>query len=271
MARAYAGDMARLPLENRVAVITGASAGIGAAIARDVVALGAQVVVNARRMDRLEALVGELGRSRAIAVAGDCARPETIQRMLDAARDGHGGGSREADLVVVNAGRGLGGSVMNSDVSKWQELINTNYVAAALLIRESGLRMLKSIGGRTGPGVVDAPRDIVVLGSVVGKHVSPFSSMYGSTKFALHGLTEGVRREMGPKGVRVTMVAPGFVESEFQGVAGYDSAWFEEVTQRIGPVLSPQDVARTVSFIAQQPPAVHLSEVFMRPTRQDYP
>ena len=84
------------------------------------------MVVNARRMDRLEALVWELGRSRAIAVAGDCARPETIQRMLDAARDGHGGGSREADLVVVNAGRGLGGSVINIDVSKWYELINTN-------------------------------------------------------------------------------------------------------------------------------------------------
>lgn len=263
--------MTSLPLEYRVAVVTGASAGIGAAIARDLVACGAKVVINARRLDKLEALVSELGRSRAIAVAGDCSRPEVIQRMLDAARDGHGGGVREADLVVVNAGRGLGGSVMNSDVTKWQELISTNYVAAALLIREAGNRMLKAVAGRSGPGVVDAPRDIVVIGSVVGKHVSPFSSMYGSTKFALHGLTEGVRRELGPKGIRVSMVAPGFVESEFQSVAGYDPAWFNEVSQRIGPVLSANDVAKTVSFVAQQPPAVHLAEIFLRPTRQDYP
>jgi NADP-dependent 3-hydroxy acid dehydrogenase YdfG len=112
---------------------------------------------------------------------------------------------------------------------------------------------------------------MIVLGSAVGKHVSPFSSMYGGTKFAVHGMVEGVRRELGPKGIRVTLLAPGFVASEFQDVAGYDPKWFEEVVARIGPVLTPQDVARTAVFIASQPAHVHLSDALLRPTRQDYP
>ena len=263
--------MTKPPLEFRIAVITGASAGIGRAIAEHLVSLGARVVINARRADRLEAFASSVGHSRAISVAGDAAEPEILRRMLDAARDGHGGGVREADLVVVNAGRGLGGSVITSDTAAWAELLRTNITAAALLIREAGKRMLKAAEGRSGPVLVDAPRDIIVIGSTVGRHVSPFSSMYGATKVAVHGMTEGVRRELGPKGVRVSLVEPGFVESEFQGVAGYDPAWFNEVKGRIGPVLQPADVARTVGFIAQQPPSVHVADVLIRPTRQDYP
>jgi NADP-dependent 3-hydroxy acid dehydrogenase YdfG len=95
--------------------------------------------------------------------------------------------------------------------------------------------------------------------------------MYGSTKFAVHGMVEGVRRELGPKGIRVTIVAPGFVVSEFQSVAGYEDAWFSQIKDKIGPPLAPDDVARVITFIAAQPPAVHISEITVRPTRQDYP
>ena len=125
--------------------------------------------------------------------------------------------------------------------------------------------------GRTGPAVLTHPRDIVVLGSTVGRHISPFSSMYGSTKFAVNSLAEAARRELGPKGIRVTLVEPGFVVSEFQGVAGYDPEWFKGVVERIGPVLTPADVARTVGFIVSQPAAVHINDIVIRPTRQDYP
>jgi NADP-dependent 3-hydroxy acid dehydrogenase YdfG len=95
--------------------------------------------------------------------------------------------------------------------------------------------------------------------------------MYGSTKFGVHGLTEGVRRELGPKGVRVSLVEPAFVVSEFQGVAGYKDEWFKGVLEKFGPVLEPSDVARMVSFIVGQPPAVHVGNVLVRPTRQEYP
>jgi NADP-dependent 3-hydroxy acid dehydrogenase YdfG len=95
--------------------------------------------------------------------------------------------------------------------------------------------------------------------------------MYGSTKFAVHGLTEGLRREVAPKGIRVTLVEPGFVVSEFQGVAGYKEEWFKGVVDRIGPVLEPADVARAVTFVCSQPAHVHAGDVLIRPTRQDYP
>ncbi|MFZ4574403.1 MAG: SDR family oxidoreductase [Phycisphaerales bacterium] len=257
-------------LSDRISVVTGASAGIGAAIVRALVDNGAAVVANARRADKLDAMVKAWG-PRTAAAAGDCADHAVIAKMLDAAKAGFGGGARDADLIVVNAGRGLNGSVMTSDQSQWEEMIRTNLLGAAALIRAAGERMLRTNEGKTGPAVLDRPRDIVVIGSTVGRHVSPFSSMYGATKFGLHGLVEGARRELGPKGIRVTLIEPGFVESEFQGVAGYDPKWVAEVFARIGPVLGPDDVARLVTFVASQPAFVHVSDLLIRPTRQDYP
>lgn len=265
-------------MRGRIAVVTGASAGIGRAVAEDLFAAGCHVVVNARRAERLAALRDELrakypaSGARCEVCAGDAGEGATVESLLDAARS-MGDGRREADLVVVNAGRGLKGSVVDSDPEQWEELVRTNVLGAARLIRASGVRMAREIAGDAGEGRgwTDRARDIVVLGSVVGRHVSPFSSMYGSTKFAVHAMVEGTRRELGPKGVRVTLVEPGFVVSEFQGVAGYDPAWFTGVVERIGPVLTPADVARMVAFVASQPAAVHVSDVLVRPTRQDYP
>ncbi|MFZ2874555.1 MAG: SDR family oxidoreductase [Phycisphaerales bacterium] len=255
-------------LKSRIAIVTGASAGIGLEVARDLVAQGARVVLNARRKERLDEVAAGLPHGSAAVEAGDASDLSVIRRVLDRAR---GAFKAEADLIVINAGRGLNGSVMTSDTSQWEEMVRTNYLGCAYLLREAGHRMLAAVGGVTGPACVASPRDIIVLGSTVGRHVSPFSSMYGSTKFAVHGLVEGARRELGPKGIRVSLIEPGFVESEFQGVAGYDRAWFEGVKERIGPVLQPPDVARTVTFIAQQPPGVHVSDMLIRPTRQDYP
>jgi NADP-dependent 3-hydroxy acid dehydrogenase YdfG len=261
-------------LSSRVAVVTGASAGIGEAIAREFVASGAQVVLNARRAERLDAICTELNRGLAIPAAasapGDAADDATIAAMLNTAKRQFG---READLVVVNAGRGLKGSVSDSDVSQWEELLRTNIMAAARLMRAAAKRMLEDKSRDVDSQVpwTSHPRDIVIIGSIVGRHVSPFSSMYGATKFAVHGMAEGLRRELGPKGVRVSLVEPGFVTSEFQGVAGYDPTWYEGVLGKIGPVLSPSDVARTVAFAASLPAHVHVSDWIVRPTRQDYP
>ncbi|MBL8991149.1 MAG: SDR family oxidoreductase [Phycisphaerae bacterium] len=259
------------PLKNRIAVVTGASAGIGQAIARALAAQGARVVVNARRQEPLGALVREIGAARATAVAGDASDPTVITRMLDEARARFGD---EADLVVVNAGRGLNGSVLTSDTRQWEEMVRTNLLGAAHLIRQAAGRMAAMVPPDQthlrGAWLARA-RDIVVIGSVVGRNVSPFSSMYGSTKFAVHGLVEGARRELSPRGVRVTLVEPGFVVSEFQEVAGYDAGWFQGVLEKIGPALTPDDVARAVAFIAQQSAHVHVADVLIRPTRQDYP
>lgn len=254
-------------LQGRSAVVTGASAGIGRAIATHLAKAGAGLVVNARRKGPLDELAASLGSNVRI-VAGDCADQTVIDGVLDAAKGEDG---READLVVVNAGRGLNGSSITSDPAEWEEMIRTNLIGAARLIRAAGLRMVKASEGKSGASLLASPRDIIVIGSVVGRHVSPFSSMYGATKFAVHGLVEGTRRELGPKGIRVTLIEPGFVESEFQGVAGYDPKWVTEVFDRIGPVLKPDDVARMITFVATQPAHVHVSDILLRPTRQDYP
>lgn len=266
-------------LATRIALVTGATAGIGRAIALDLVAQGARVVVNARRADKLHAFVGELNRGRPEPVAasapGDAADQATIDLSLAMGEKSFG---RTPDAIIINAGRGLKGSPTDSDPAQWEDLIRTNLLGAARLMRSAAHRMLAELGAANAAGVggnKDAwqsrPRDIVVIGSIVGRHVSPFSSMYGSTKFAVHGLTEGLRRELAPKGIRVTLVEPGFVVSEFQGVAGYDPAWFDTIVERIGPVLQPEDVARPISFLLAQPAHVHISDFIVRPTRQDYP
>lgn len=260
-------------LDDRVAIVTGASAGIGLAIAKELVRLGARVVINARRADRLDAVAAELnhpGRQpRCVAMPGDCAQQPVIEAMLDAARRAF---AADADAVIVNAGRGLAGSALTSDPAQWEEMLRTNIIGAARLMRTAAQRMLASLEGDPDPlAWRRRPRDIVVIGSIVGRHVSPFSSMYGGTKFAIHAVTEGLRRELAPKGVRVSLAEPGFVISEFQGVAGYTPDWFSSVKDRIGPVLQPEDVARAVAFGLCQPAHVHLSDWILRPTRQDYP
>lgn len=253
--------IAEPPLKGRSAVVTGASAGIGRAIAVDLARAGASVVVNARRKEKLDAMVGELENlgAQATAVAGDAADPGVIRRMLEAAHELHA----PADLVVANAGRGLGGSALTSDREQWEEMIRINLTGLADLLRAAGAQMIKQN--------TDAPRDLVVLGSTVGRHVSPFSSMYGATKFAANSLAEATRRELGPQGVRVTLIEPGIVVSEFQSVAGYSGDLVKGFHEKFGPLIEPEDVARTITFIASQPAHVHINDVVIRSTRQDYP
>ncbi len=256
-------------LKDRIAVISGASAGIGRAVAMDLAERGARVVLNARREDRLRELRDEIGENDAEIVAGDAGDAKVVDEMLDAARERFG---READLVVVNAGRGLAGSVFTSDASEWEDLIRTNLLGAALLMRAAARRMVEA-GPKTedGDAWLRSPRDIVVLGSNVGRHISPFSSMYGGTKFALHSLAEAMRREIGPRGVRVSLIEPGVVKSEFQSVAGYDPKSFGEFMERIGPVLEPADVARLIGFVVSQPAHIHINDAVIRAVRQEYP
>ncbi|MEM8836129.1 MAG: SDR family oxidoreductase [Planctomycetota bacterium] len=257
------------PLAGRVAAVTGASAGIGRAIALDLARGRAAVAVNARRAERLEALVQEIegAGGRAVAVAGDAGEASTAVRVLDGAREAFGA---DPDLVVVNAGRGLSGSPITSDREIWESMFRTNVIGAAHLIREAATRM-KEMTSVEGGAWLQKPRDIVILASTVGKHISPFSSMYGSTKFAIGSIAEAVRRELAPEGIRVSQISPAIVRSEFQDVAGYDPEQFGAFMESIGPVLEPEDISRLVSFMVSQPANVSLNDVVIRGTRQEYP
>ena len=248
------------PLENRRALVTGASAGIGRAVALDLARAGAGVVVSARRRGRLDDLVGEIESAggRALAVEADASDDGAIEAMWRAAREWAGG---PPDLVVVNAGRGLQGGVLSSDESAWADMFRLNVLGAMRLMRLAAAALRERAG----------PRDVVVIGSVVGTNVSPFSGAYGATKFAVEAAAEALRREVGPGGVRVTVVKPGVVESEFQDVAGYDEENFGKVVAKFGAMLQPADVARCVRFAVEQPANVHVNQLTLRPVGQDYP
>ena len=258
-----------IQLDDRVALITGATAGIGAATAREFSRLGAKVIINGRRVETLKALEqeidDEMGVETAVCVPGDCADEDVIQRMLQAGPDHFG---RRVDLVVVNAGRGLAGSVASSDLQEWDEVIRTNLLAAARLMREAASDMTANGGPQDW---TSTPRDIMVIGSTVGKHISPFSSMYGSTKAAVGSLAEALRRELAPEGIRVSLIAPGIVRSEFQAVAGYTDDLTATFDEKFGPLLEPEDIARTLAFMASQPAHVCVGDIVLRATRQDYP
>ncbi|MEO1715823.1 MAG: SDR family oxidoreductase [Planctomycetota bacterium] len=265
-------------LDGRIAIITGASAGIGEALARDCVREGAKVVINARREAKLQELARELGESNVACVAGDAADEGVIVELLDAPAKRFGA---DADLVVVNAGRGLRGSVYDSNTDEWEEMLRINVLGASRLMRAAAHRMVKA-WPEAGTDAFEAKwketvesgapsRDIVVLGSTVGRHISPFSSMYGSSKFAVNSLAEALRRELAGKGIRVTLVEPGVVRTEFQESAGYEMEGFGAFMDRVGPVLRAEDISRSIVFAASQPPAVHVNDIMIRPTRQEYP
>lgn len=112
--------------------------------------------------------------------------------------------------------------------------------------------------------------DIVVIGSVVGRHISPVSGVYGSTKFAIGSLAEALRREVCAHGVRVSLVMPGIVRSGFQKVAGYGDA-FDKLTASVGTLLDPQAIGEGIRWLLALPPHVNVNEIMIRPTGQAYP
>ena len=248
-------------LAGKTAIVTGASSGIGRATALALVRSGAAVVINARRKERLDELAAEIAAlgGRALVVAGDAGITGDIDLLLDRAVHWDEGGGKY-DIVVVNAGRGLAGGILGSDESQWQQLYQVNVLGAAHLLRRAGQYMVQRKSG-----------DIVVIGSVVGKNISPFSGFYGSSKFAIGAIAEGLRREICPHGVRVSVVMPGIVISEFQDVAGYDAENFGKGIAQFGKLLDPQAIADGIHWLLTLPPHVNVNEIMIRPTGQSYP
>lgn len=248
----------------RIAVVTGATSGIGEATARKLVAAGFAVVGNGRNAGKLAALESELG-GAFCGVAGDAADDTVLERLFAEAGKRFGG---PADIVVANAGRGLGGSVKDADLAQFEDLLKINVTGTLALLQKAARKM---VAARQNVSPPDSAADIVITGSVVGRHISPFSAVYGASKFAVHALAEGLRRELGPKGIRVSLVEPGLVLSGFQAAAGYSDEMVRNFDERFGPLLGGDDVANAIHYIVTQPAHVHISDLVVRPTRQDYP
>ena len=249
------------PLSGKTAIVTGSSSGIGYATASTLAQAGAAVVIHARRKERLDGLASAITSQggKALAVAGDASVQTDIDLLVDRALSWDEGGCK-VDIVVVNAGHGLAGGILGSEESRWQETYQINVLGAAHLMRRAGQYMVQRKGG-----------DIVVLGSVVGRNISPFSGFYGSSKSAIGAIAEGLRREICPYGVRVSLVMPGVVLSEFQSVAGYNEENFGKGVAQFGKLLEPQAIADGIYWLLTLPPHVNVNEIMIRPTGQSYP
>ncbi len=194
----------RPKFKNEVILITGASSGIGKALAREFAERGASLVLMARRKDRIQELSKELQLkgTRAIALEGDVNQEADLQRVVSSAREVFG----KIDVVIANAGFGVAGRLERLTVEDYRRQFETNFFGVLKTIYAT-LSDLKSSKGR-----------LVIVGSVAGHVGLPESTPYASSKFAVRGLAEGLHFELKSSEIRVTLISPGFVDSEIRKV-----------------------------------------------------
>jgi NADP-dependent 3-hydroxy acid dehydrogenase YdfG len=221
-----------------VFLITGASTGIGAAVARQAAGAGYRLVLAARSRDKLDELAGELGADRALAVATDVMVWEDNERLAQAALDAFG----RIDVVFANAGFGAKRGFLEESPEHWRDMVLTNVLGCAFTIRA------------TLPAVREATGHFLLTSSVAGRVALP-GSLYSSTKWAVTGMGQSLRGELEGSGVRVTLIEPGMVDTPF-----FDNP--------VSGALRDDDIANAVMYAVSQPPHVDVSELLIRPVRQ---
>ena len=229
--------------EGKVLFITGASMGIGAAVARLAVQAGYRVVLTARSLDRLEALAAELGSDNALALKVDVTEWTDLEAAVQATLARFG----RLDAAFANAGFTAGaGRYASGDPTpdEWKSMILTNVLGAALTARA------------TLPEIIKARGHFFLVGSVAGRVANP--GPYSATKWAVSGMGDSIRKEVSGQGVRVTIIEPGRVDTEFWR-NGKPEAQF----------LHEDDVARAVMYALTQPEHVAINELLIRPTTQE--
>lgn len=250
----------RRPLAGRTAVVTGATSGIGEATARQFAAAGASLALVGRREERLVSLSTELreGGATVATVAADLARRGAAAELAARVRDQLG----PVDLVVANAGVMLPAPFASADQDAWNQMLDIN--VRGLL--ETGQAFAADL---LAAGADGRPADLVHVGSIAGHLVFPTYAVYGATKAAVAHLTRNLRGELGPLGVRVRTVEPGFTETELgDHVQGDDAqAQLAEMFKDIGRI-SAHDIASAITYSAGLPAHVNVAEMIVLPTKQ---
>lgn len=242
-------------LDGKVVAVTGASSGIGEAVARSVAARGAKVALAARRADRLEALAGELGEGRAVAIETDVADEASARAFVRRTAEELG----RLDVLVNNAGVMLLGPVAGADVEQWRRMVEVNALGLLWCTHEALAVMGPQGGGH-----------IVNVSSVAGRRAAMGAAVYNLTKFGVTGFSEGLRQEALHANVRVSVVEPGYVETELQGHNENPAVVeaMEKMNRRIGTPLSGDDVADAIRYVISAPEHVNVAELVIVPTRQ---
>ncbi|MEW6633382.1 MAG: SDR family NAD(P)-dependent oxidoreductase [Pseudomonadota bacterium] len=247
---------ANSPLAGKVALVTGASSGIGEATATALAAAGAKVALAARRADRLSALAGRIEKAggKALAIEADIASNGDIAAMVDKIVSEWG----RLDILVNNAGIMLLSPAAEADLDDWRRMIELNLIGL-MATTKAALPHLKAAKGH-----------VVNVSSVAGRVANPGASGYAATKFGVVAFSESLRREVYVDKVRVTVIEPGLVRTELgdhitnaQSKAGLD--------HRLATMeaLTAEDIANAILYAVSQPPRVNINEILIRPTDQE--
>lgn len=244
-------------LEGRKAAVTGASSGIGEATAAALAAQGAEVALGARRKDRLdqvaERITSDGGSAHAFEV--DVGDEGSARAFIEAAAEQMGG----LDILVNNAGLMLLGPIGGADTDEWRQMVDVNLLGL-LYCTHAALPLMGEGGGG----------HIVNLSSVAGRMASLGSGVYNLTKWGVNGFSESLRQEAMHAGIRVTVIEPGFVETELQGHNENPAVQeaIEKMRDQTGEVLEANDIAAAIVNAVSQPQRVSINEVLIRPTGQ---
>jgi NADP-dependent 3-hydroxy acid dehydrogenase YdfG len=234
----------------RVAVITGASSGIGEATARALAADGHRVALLARRVDRIQTLTEDIGES-AVAIEADVTERDSIAAAADRVQADLGG----ADILINNAGVMLLGPFSEEQESDYRQMIETNLLGA-ITTTEAFLDQLRDGGG-----------DLVNISSVAGRTARPGNAVYAATKWGINGWSESLRQELQPD-IRVMVIEPGVVATELTDHITH--AETKRATEEFVKDLAirPEDIAEVIAFAVGRPRRMTLNEILVRPTAQ---
>jgi clavulanate-9-aldehyde reducatase len=221
------------------------------------VAEGAAVALGARRKDRLDDLAGRLNDDggTAIAIEADVADEDQARNLVESAHAELGG----LDCLVNNAGVMLLGPLQGADPSEWRQMIEVNCLGL-LYCTHYALPLIRDGGGG----------DVINVSSVAGRMAALGSGVYNMTKWGVVGYSEALRQEGALIGVRVTVIEPGFVETELQGHNKNPLVveQIEKMKEATGKVLEAQDIANAIVYAASQPKHVSVNELLVRPSGQ---
>lgn len=246
-----------LNLEGKIVFITGASSGIGETCAKEFAKLKANLILAARRKDRLLKLADELEKQYQIKIKClevDVRNFDDVQNKFNSLESKW----KQVDILLNNAGLAKGlNKVYEGSLSDWDEMIDTN------------LKGLLNVTRVVSPQMVDRKSGhIINIGSTAGHEVYTHGNVYSATKFAVKSLTQSFRLDMLDKGIKVSSVDPGMVYTEFSKVRfSGDNQKAEQVYKGITP-LSPSDVAESVVFCATRPYNVNINEIIITPIQQ---
>ena len=238
------GDFASL--EGRTALVTGASRGIGAAVARELAEAGARVALNYRSSaEEAEAIASEIG---GVPIAGDVADLEQAAAVVQQAESELG----ELDVLVNNAGVTRDGLIARMSDEDWQSVVDTNLRGTFATCRAASRKMLRRRSGA-----------IVNMTSVVGLMDNPGQANYAASKAGIVGLTKALAREFGSRGVRVNAVAPGYIDTALTDVLSDEVRGAILANTPLGRLGEPQDVARAVRFLCSDEASFVTGEVLL--------